>query len=144
MHERICEGILGLYTILPVSVVGGQPAEQCAHFMDTVDEAGPGLAHGTLSEESYMVFFKTMCTSRKNICAGAARLYGLTEHVFYWNMLKEVQDNPRADQDWRERTGFSWTGVRRSRQVNLDTTRPLFAFVAGLVGEQRLPSFINH
>jgi hypothetical protein len=44
--------------------------------------------------ESMMVFFKTMCRSRRGIAAGLAKLYVQTEAAFYWSLTEDDLETP--------------------------------------------------
>jgi hypothetical protein len=41
-----------------------------------------------------MVFFKTMCRSRRGIAAGLAKLYAQTEAAFYWSLGEDDLETP--------------------------------------------------
>jgi hypothetical protein len=85
-QEELNGAIAALYPLLPVHVIGTMVLEQVMHWREQVDLAGMTHAHGTLDVEGYMVFFKTLCQSRKNVPAGIAKLVHISECAYLWGL----------------------------------------------------------
>jgi hypothetical protein len=97
-----------------------------------VSEGGPTNAHATLDVESYMVFFKTMGHSRKNIAEGVARMYGLTERAYFWGLTQrdlETNDKMRGE--------FTIKVTERNGKAELgDARHPPLAMILGLLVDE--------
>lgn len=95
-------------------------------------------AHASMDVEAYMVHFKNGTRSRKDTCAGVARMYGLTEKAYLWNLTPEdLKPSP-----WEAAVRFSCHSVRGKRAIrDADPSKGVLCGVLGLwLAEGLLPN----
>jgi hypothetical protein len=95
-QQEFDEALADLYPLLPAHILGTIVQEQAGHWREQVWLGGLVASHATLDVESFMVFFKTLCQSRKNVTAGVARGIHEAECAYLWTLRKEWEETRAA------------------------------------------------